>query len=80
MYHELFTIDKAYHIKETVRGRYYYPKHPDGHGETSEVSRPLREGEVAEWILLDGTPATCANVALHNLYPDEIDLVVRFLL
>ena len=22
------------------------------------------------------TPATCANVALHNLYPGEIDLVV----
>ncbi|PPR06888.1 hypothetical protein CVT24_011578 [Panaeolus cyanescens] len=30
----------------------------------------------AEWILLDGTPATCANVALHNLYAGEIDLVV----
>ncbi|KAJ2927136.1 hypothetical protein H1R20_g9945, partial [Candolleomyces eurysporus] len=26
------------------------------------------------WI--DGTPATCANVALHNLYPDQIDLVI----
>ena len=24
------------------------------------------------------TPATCANVALHNLYPKEIDLVVSF--
>ncbi|KIJ29595.1 hypothetical protein M422DRAFT_36892 [Sphaerobolus stellatus SS14] len=65
----------------------------DGHGETSEVSCPLREGEVAEWILLDGMRCVHAsvsiglvlllpvrNVALHNLYPDEIDLVVRFLL
>ena len=26
----------------------------DGLGETSDVPRPLREGEVAEWILLDG--------------------------
>jgi hypothetical protein len=26
----------------------------DGLGESSEVSRPLKEGEVAEWILLDG--------------------------
>ncbi|KIJ36122.1 hypothetical protein M422DRAFT_34387, partial [Sphaerobolus stellatus SS14] len=52
----------------------------DGHGDTSEVSRSLREGEVAEWILLDGTPSICANVALRNLYPDEIDLMVRFLL
>lgn len=31
---------------------------------------------MAEWILLDGTPATCANVALHNLYPGQIDLVI----
>jgi len=30
----------------------------------------------AEWILLDGTPATCANIALHNLFKDEIDLVI----
>lgn len=22
------------------------------------------------------TPATCANIALHNLYPGQIDLVV----
>lgn len=30
--------------------------HPlvDGAGETSEQSRPLRDGEIAEWILLDG--------------------------
>ena len=23
------------------------------------------------------TPATCANIALHNLYPGQIDLLVR---
>jgi hypothetical protein len=23
------------------------------------------------------TPATCANIAIHNLYKGEIDLVVR---
>jgi len=26
--------------------------------------------------LLDATPATCSNVALHNLFPGEIDLVI----
>ncbi|GJJ09672.1 hypothetical protein Clacol_003896 [Clathrus columnatus] len=51
----------------------------DGLGEVSEISRPLREGEVAEWILLDGTPATCTNIALHNLYPGQIDLVLSLL-
>jgi len=69
-------IGKAYQIKDIIVGRYYYPRGPDGFGETSETSRPLKEGELAEWILLDGTPATCANIALHNLYPGEIDLLI----
>ncbi|KAF8140230.1 sure-like protein [Boletus edulis] len=70
-------IGKAYHINEVTRGRYFYPRWPDGvEGETSDTPRPLKEQEVAEWILLDSTPATCTNVALHNLYPGEIDLVI----
>ncbi|KAH8999000.1 sure-like protein [Lactarius hatsudake] len=69
-------IGKAYQIKDIVRGRFYYPREPDGSGETSDSSRPLKEGEIGEWILIDGTPASCANIALHNLYPGEIDLVV----
>ncbi|KAL1719503.1 survival protein sure-like phosphatase/nucleotidase [Schizophyllum commune] len=69
-------IGKAFHIKEIVTGQYYYPTEPYGYGETSEVSRPLKEGEVAEWILLNGTPATCANVGLYNLYRGEIDYVI----
>ncbi|KAF9481410.1 sure-like protein [Pholiota conissans] len=68
-------IGKAYHINELTKGYYFYPKE-DGSGETTIRSRPLRDGELAEWILLDGTPATCANVALHNIYKDEIDLVI----
>lgn len=69
-------IGKAYHITEVVKGRYYYPQEPDGKGDISHVSRSLREGETAEWILLDGTPATCANVALHNIYCGKIDLLI----
>jgi len=69
-------IGKAYHIAQIVEGRYYYPRDPDGQGEVSSVSRPLKEGEIAEWILLDGTPATCANVALHNIYHGQIDLLI----
>ncbi|KAG0708883.1 sure-like protein [Suillus ampliporus] len=69
-------IGKAFHITEITKGRYYYPKEPDGVGEVSPCSRPLKQGEIAEWVLLDGTPATCTNIALHNLYPGAIDLVV----
>ncbi|KAF8216218.1 survival protein sure-like phosphatase/nucleotidase [Mycena galopus ATCC 62051] len=69
-------IGKAFHITEITKGRYFYPRGPDGlTGETSPTSRPLKDGEVGEWILLDGTPATCANVGLHNIY-SEIDLVI----
>ncbi|KDR85012.1 hypothetical protein GALMADRAFT_233573 [Galerina marginata CBS 339.88] len=68
-------IGKAYHIKEITKGNYFYPKE-DGTGEISLISRPLNHGELAEWILLDGTPATCANIALHNLFKDGIDLVI----
>ncbi|KAI0307830.1 sure-like protein [Multifurca ochricompacta] len=69
-------IGKAYQIKDIILGRFYYPRDPDGLGETSDSSRALKEGEIGEWILLDGTPATCANIALHNLYPGEIDLLL----
>ncbi|VDC01989.1 unnamed protein product [Peniophora sp. CBMAI 1063] len=69
-------IGKAYQIHDTIQGNYFYPKLPDGEGEVSETSRPLKEGELGEWVLLDGTPASCSNIALHNLYKDEIDLVL----
>ncbi|KAF8337397.1 sure-like protein [Cantharellus anzutake] len=71
-------IGKAYHIKEKIYGRYYYPLilHSDARSEVSDASRPLKEGELGEWILLDATPATCANIAIHNIFPGEIDLVI----
>ncbi|KAF5374765.1 hypothetical protein D9758_000274 [Tetrapyrgos nigripes] len=69
-------LGKAYQIKEITKGHYYYPTEPYGLGETSPTSRPLKENEVAEWVLLDSTPATCANIGLHNLYPGQIDLVI----
>ncbi|KAF8707712.1 Sure-like protein, partial [Rhizoctonia solani] len=72
-------IGKAYVIRDVIHGQYFYPKEGEftyGTGEKCDVSRPLKAGEVGEWILLEGTPATCTNIALHNLYPGEIDLVV----
>ncbi|CUA72717.1 hypothetical protein RSOLAG22IIIB_10251 [Rhizoctonia solani] len=68
-------IGKAYVIHNVVHGQYFYPK-GDGTGEIRDTTRPLQDGEVGEWILLEGTPATCTNIALHNIYPGEIDLVV----
>ncbi|KAL7421761.1 hypothetical protein Q5752_003532 [Cryptotrichosporon argae] len=70
-------VGKAYAISDVIELAYFYPLGPDGRtGEISPISRPLKDGETMEWILLNGTPATCANIALHNLYPGEVDLVV----
>jgi 5'/3'-nucleotidase SurE len=65
--------------EEDVQGTYYYPHPPHGYtGISSPTSRPLdpSQGETSEWILLDSTPATCANIALHNLFPEGIDLLI----
>ncbi|CED82062.1 Predicted tubulin-tyrosine ligase [Phaffia rhodozyma] len=69
-------IGKAYQIQDNIAANYYYPTEPEGAGEKTPFRRPLKEGEVGEWILLDGTPATCTNISLFNLYPGEIDLVI----
>lgn len=54
-------IGKAYQIKDTINMSHYHPP-------SDSLGKP--------WTLLDGTPATCSNIALHNLYPGEIQLVV----
>ncbi|CAE6486189.1 unnamed protein product [Rhizoctonia solani] len=66
---------QQYVIRDVIHGQYFYPKE-DGTGEKCDKPRPLEDGEVGEWVLLEGTPATCTNIALHTLYPGEIDLVV----
>lgn len=40
---------------------------PDGHGEFSDVSRPLKDGETAEWILLDGVCRVSLGLILINI-------------
>jgi hypothetical protein len=42
---------------------------PDGQGEVSNKSRPLKPGEMGEWILLDGvcpTPGLSSALPLKN--------------
>ncbi|KAK8864278.1 5'/3'-nucleotidase SurE [Kwoniella newhampshirensis] len=70
-------VGKAYAISDVISASYFYPLDPDGlTGDITTTPRPLKEGETMEWIMLSGTPATCTNIALHNLYPGEIDLVI----
>ncbi|KAE8538367.1 5'/3'-nucleotidase SurE [Cryptococcus gattii VGV] len=70
-------VGKAYAINDVITASYFYPQEPDGRtGEVSPHPRPLKQGESMEWVLLSGTPSSCANIALHNLYPGQIDLVI----
>lgn len=72
-------IGKAHIIGEDVSATYAYTKgiekntigpfeHPD----------PELAKDHDEWVLLNGTPATCANIGINHLYPEEgpIDLVI----
>ncbi|GAA5835188.1 hypothetical protein JCM11251_006639 [Rhodosporidiobolus azoricus] len=74
-------VATAYLIGQEVPGIYYYPDEGEEgvDGEERELPKTeeeKREGEV-EYVLLDGTPATAANIGLHNLFPqDSFDVVI----
>lgn len=71
-------VGKSFQIQQTTTGHFYYPRGIDGtEGEHSDLPRELKEGEEMEWILIDGTPATCANLGIHSLFPPKtFDLVL----
>lgn len=63
-------IGKAYIIKDTISLSYFDPKH------STRSPTPITEPGREEWILLSGTPASCSNIGLFNLFPEKIDLVI----
>ncbi|KAI5800969.1 survival protein sure-like phosphatase/nucleotidase [Pyronema domesticum] len=69
-------IGKAHLVGKTVTPTYFRPGtlHTDD-GTTHD--RPRRDGG-EEWILVDGTPASCAQIGIHHYFRErgEIDLVV----
>jgi tubulin--tyrosine ligase len=67
-------------IGQTLKPLYYRPS-TVVHGEDSPGTthhRPSPSGDVEEWILIDGTPASCVQIGLHHFFQDRgpIDLVV----
>ena len=70
-------IGKAHFVGQLTKPTYFHPGtiHEDD-GTTHE--RPSSDVDQEEWILADGTPATCAQLGLHHLFQDRppIDLVV----
>lgn len=73
-------IGKAHMIGQTLKPLYYQPA-AVAHGEESQgttTGRPSPSADVEEWVLIDGTPASCVQIGLHHFFEDRgpIDLVV----
>lgn len=79
-------IGKAHMIGQTVKPLYYRPppasSAPAGLGPAEDVGtthkRPSGDGSVEEWVLVDGTPASCVQIGLHHFFRERgpFDLVV----
>ncbi|KAI1826742.1 sure-like protein [Xylaria intraflava] len=77
-------IGKAHMIGQTVKPVYYRPPATfdtldDSTPQGSTHPRPTRgQNAVEEWVLVDGTPASCAQIGLHHAFRERgpIDLVV----
>ncbi|PHH89400.1 hypothetical protein CDD83_6137 [Cordyceps sp. RAO-2017] len=76
-------IGKAHMIGQTLKPLYYRPS-AQVHGDGSEGTTHHRPSAAAaaataeEWVLIDGTPASCVQIGLHHFFQDRgpVDLVV----
>ena len=71
-------IGKAHFVGQLIKPTYFRPGtlHEDN---STLHEKPLSESEEGEeWILVDGTPATCTQLGLHHFFKDRapVDLVV----
>ncbi|KAL0764549.1 hypothetical protein CaCOL14_012850 [Colletotrichum acutatum] len=72
-------IGKAHMIGQTVKPLYYRPSTEGLFGtEGTTTTRPSANGADDEWILVDGTPASCVQIGLHHFFQERgpVDLVV----
>lgn len=64
-------------IGQTIKPTYFRPgtqHHDDG----TTHSRPTNDPSQEEWVLVDGTPASCVQIGLYHFFQDlpPVDLVV----
>ncbi|GAO16310.1 hypothetical protein UVI_02016970 [Ustilaginoidea virens] len=73
-------IGKAHMIGKTLKPLYYTPS-ANIHGQDTQGTThhlPSTSGNADEWVLIDGTPASCVQIGLYHYFQDKgpIDLVV----
>lgn len=73
-------IGKAHFAGKDLTASFIYPT---GEGNTFKGPFPTPQPELiaqgaTEWCLLDGTPASCADIGVHHLYSEKgpVDLVI----
>ncbi|KAI1100797.1 sure-like protein [Jackrogersella minutella] len=78
-------IGKAHMIGQTVKPLYYRPSetfdpspNAASPAQGTTYTRPSKSSKDEEWILVDGTPASCAQIGLHHFFQEKgpVDLVV----
>ncbi|OTB03629.1 hypothetical protein M426DRAFT_60136 [Hypoxylon sp. CI-4A] len=78
-------IGKAHMIGQTVKPLYYHPSETfdpspsaASQAQGTTYTRPSKNSKDEEWILVDGTPASCAQIGIHHFFQERgpIDLVV----
>lgn len=78
-------IGKAHMIGQTVKPLYYRPSatfnplpSAASQAQGTIYTRPSKDSKEEEWILVDGTPASCAQIGLHHFFREKgpVDLVV----
>lgn len=71
-------IGKAHFVGQVAKPTYFRPGtlHDDD-GTTHSMPLPA-EAEGEEWVLVDGTPATCAQLGIYHFFQDRgpVDLVI----
>ncbi|KAI1654804.1 sure-like protein [Daldinia decipiens] len=78
-------IGKAHMIGQTVKPLYYRPSatfdplpSAASRAQGTVYTRPSKDSKEEEWILVDGTPASCAQIGLYHFFREKgpVDLVV----
>lgn len=71
-----FLYSKIDSTDNTFWGPFIQPQQLQKESKLPYVINPEIPSDAIEWILMDGTPASCANVALYHLKERKFDLVI----
>ncbi|CAN6651204.1 probable tubulin--tyrosine ligase Pby1p [Trichomonascus vanleenenianus] len=71
-------IGKAHIMGQDITASYVYPGEEVGEPFEGPIDAPKADSDEQAWVLLDGTPASCANIGIHHLFKEKgpVDLVL----